>query len=114
MQQAEEDSVEATPGNGATWDSIQTFLVIGLGSLEASQPARYQLALALLLAEGFDALKSPLQVHDPVLTELDKRILKDLDCQVRTVTLAPFHQWLPHALVLIMECLRRKLPVIYL
>lgn len=82
MQQAEEDSVEATPSAGATWDSVQKLLVIGLGSLEASQPARYQLALALLLAEGFEACEDPLQVHDPVLTGLDKRILKDLDCQV--------------------------------
>jgi hypothetical protein len=83
MQQAEEDSVEATPSGGATWDSIRKVIVIGVGSLEASQPARYQLALALLLAEGFEALQEAVQVHDPILTDLDKEILGEIKCQVR-------------------------------
>ena len=43
---------------------------------------RYQLALALLLAEGFERLAAPVQLRDPVFTELDRKVLEDSGCQV--------------------------------
>lgn len=82
MQQAEEDAVEATPSNCATWDSIQEVVILGLGSLERSIASRYQLALALLMIEEFSKVQHPVLVRDPVLTELDKTILKECQCQV--------------------------------
>lgn len=83
MQQAEEDAVEATPNQScSTWDSIQEVVMLGLGSPERSIAARYQLALALLMVEGFPELQSPVCVRDPVLTELDKAVLKECQCQV--------------------------------
>ena len=82
MQQVEEDALEATPSSCASWDSIQGVVILGLGSVERSLASRYQLALALLLAESFEGLTSPIKVRDPVLTELDKQVLNELKCQV--------------------------------
>lgn len=82
MQQAEEDAVEASPSNSATWDSIQEIVVLGLGSLEKSAASRHQLGLALLLAANCGNVQSAIKVRDPVFTELDSKILSDCRCQV--------------------------------
>ena len=85
MQQAEEDAVEATPSSCATWDSVEEMIILGLGSVGNSITSRYQLALALLLAEELPQLQSSLSVRDPVLTELDKRLLGE--CHVKVPAL---------------------------
>ena len=82
MDQAEEDAVEATSSNCATWDSVEEVVILGLGSLERSMASRYQLALVLLMVEQFPHLHFPMRVRDPVLTELDRAILKKCHCQV--------------------------------
>ena len=82
MQQAEEDAVEATPSNCVTWDSIEEVVILGLGSLERSNASRCQLALVLLMVERFLKLQSPVCVRDPALTELDKAVLRECQCQV--------------------------------
>lgn len=50
------------PG-GWRWDTVKAMVVYGLGSLESGPVPRYQLALALLLAERLPALRGPVEVR---------------------------------------------------
>ncbi len=59
------------------WDEVEEMVVYGLGSLEAGHVPRYQLALALLLADRLPKLQGPIQVFDPVFTEVDHQLLKE-------------------------------------
>ena len=48
---------------GWRWDTVKAMVVYGLGSLESGPVPRYQLALALLLAERLPALRGPVEVR---------------------------------------------------
>lgn len=83
MQQSEEDALEVAGDDGcATWDRIQEVVVIGLGSIEASVPSRFQMALTLLLVDGFEHFQGPIRVRDPCFSAIDRQILADLGCKV--------------------------------
>ena len=47
------------------WDAVEALVVFGLGSLEGGPAPRYQLALALLLAQRLPALARPAEVRAP-------------------------------------------------
>lgn len=83
MQQAEEDAVEASSSSFCTsWDSIVELIILGVGSLEKAANSRYQLALALLIAEILEQRDIPIKVQDPVFSDLDKKVVEDLNIQV--------------------------------
>ena len=59
--------------------------MLGLGSPEASQPARLQAAFALMLAQHLlPGLRQPIQACDPVFTLADRSLLAALGWQVRS------------------------------
>ena len=76
--------VEAADGTIAGfWEKVEVMKVYGLGSLETSHPARYQLALALVLSSDLlPGLKCPVEVYDPIFTEVDKHVLRTFACKV--------------------------------
>lgn len=62
---------------GFDWNLVRHMAVFGLGSLENSRTARYQLAVALLLAaELVPNLDQPVEAYDPVFTQVDKAVLE--------------------------------------
>jgi hypothetical protein len=72
------------------WSEVEEMVIYGLGSLEAGHVPRYQLAFALLLADRLPSLQGPLQVFDPVFTEVDVRLLKEQGLSVSS-TLQKLH-----------------------
>lgn len=70
--------------NASSWASISHMVILGLGSAEASRPARYQLALALLLAEELlPGLALPPKALDPVFSPTDKLLLQSYGWKVQ-------------------------------
>ena len=65
------------------WAEMEEMVIYGLGSLEAGHVPRDQLAFALLLADCLPRLQGPLQVFDPVFTEVDLQLLKEQGLSVR-------------------------------
>lgn len=70
-----------------SWASVRRLVVLGLGSPESSLVARHQLALALqmrrlLAQEGGDGTSIEVLVFDPVLSDIDRRLLSALEMDV--------------------------------
>ena len=65
------------------WSAVQRLVVLGLGSPEASPPARMQAAFALMLAQRLlPGLQHPVLACDPVFTAVDRSVLAGLGWQV--------------------------------
>lgn len=82
MQQVEEDAIEASQSSCPPWSGIEHLIILGLGSIEKNAVPRYQLAMALLLAEELSQHRMPICAYDPVFTAVDKSVLLELTIQV--------------------------------
>lgn len=76
----ERPATSSTPQAPVNKRGVSALFVYGLGSVQGSRVSRYQLAMALLLAELLGSLTPHL--YDPAFTDLDTAILQQLNCQV--------------------------------
>lgn len=88
QQQQDQDGTASQTTNASFWPRVLHMVVVGLGSAEASRPARHQLALALLLAdEILPGLASPPEAFDPVFSPVDELLLQSYGWKVETLAL---------------------------
>jgi hypothetical protein len=80
------DEVESNAGRQRVddwaWTRVEHMVIYGLGSMEAHHCPRYQLAFALLIAQQLPGLRGPVEVYDPVFSDVDCMLLEQLGLKV--------------------------------